>query len=458
MLPTTEVQPSVKIKEEPSSDDAVFVQERVLRKRKFDDKGDLLPAQRVVKTETSDHSSSPVVASYRCDIEPQESIDLGNHSPIILTPRKHRGLELSTGCEEQSDGAATALQTISETALVVADTCLTPTLSSALIPVHIDRRVPVETAPEEPRDKPLRKGLSRGIAVLAEDGITYRKTTQGSPLVLKAVRTVAKGRLDVLLNSPVSEEPSNVNRSTPRGRQTPVTPRSDIGLPKPRELPFDQNSRALVSRTETPTGQSSRPPLTDTTNTVQNGAQSVQNKKPRRLLRNKPLSDLRLDDFKINPSVNDGHDFAFSEVVRNKDDRACLPGCVDMHCCGKHFRALALSQRPNPPLTPAQRQEEQQLLEDYLGDYAYRLASMSKGERAEIWIEAKTRELANKYGKHRHRFSRMRSPPGFWNADFPSTQELDADRAEAEKRERQLVQDRYREAMRSGGRWLFRDE
>jgi hypothetical protein len=83
---------------------------------------------------------------------------------------------------------------------------------------------------------------------------------------------------------------------------------------------------------------------------------------------------------------------------------------------------------------------------------------MSKEERAEIWVEAKTRELANKYGKHRHRFSRMRSPPGFWNADFPSTQELDADRAEAGKRENELIQDRYREAMRSGGRWLFRDE
>jgi len=52
----------------------------------------------------------------------------------------------------------------------------------------------------------------------------------------------------------------------------------------------------------------------------------------------------------------------------------------------------------------------------------------------------------------------MRSPPGFWNADFPSTQEMEAEREEAAKREKQTVQDRYREAMRPGGRWLFRDE
>ncbi|ODA80697.1 hypothetical protein RJ55_03656 [Drechmeria coniospora] len=161
---------------------------------------------------------------------------------------------------------------------------------------------------------------------------------------------------------------------------------------------------------------------------------------------------------RINPMVNDGYDFAYSEVVRNKDDRACLPGCKDMHCCGRQFRALAMSQRPNPPLTSAQRIEERKLLEEYLGDSAFRLAMMNKDEREELWVEAKAQELANKYGKHKHRFSRMQSPPGFWDADFPSTQELEAERAEASKRERQAISERRREAMRPGGRWLFKDE
>jgi hypothetical protein len=98
------------------------------------------------------------------------------------------------------------------------------------------------------------------------------------------------------------------------------------------------------------------------------------------------------------------------------------------------------------------------LLEDYLGDQAYRLGTMNRLEREEVWLEAKTRELANKHGRHRHRFSRRQSPPGFWNADFPSTQEMQMDREEADKREKRLVEERWREAMRNDGRWMFRDE
>ncbi|PHH88013.1 hypothetical protein CDD83_8119 [Cordyceps sp. RAO-2017] len=175
-------------------------------------------------------------------------------------------------------------------------------------------------------------------------------------------------------------------------------------------------------------------------------------------MRGRPLSELQLDDFKINPVANDGHDFAFAEVVRDKGERACLPGCTDPHCCGKQFKGLAAAERPDAPLTPAQRLEEQRLLEWYLGDDAYRLAGMGRDERAELWVEARAQELANKYGRHRHRFSRMQSPPGFWNADFPSTQELRADREEAARRERKAVAERYREASRAGGRWIFRDE
>jgi hypothetical protein len=170
------------------------------------------------------------------------------------------------------------------------------------------------------------------------------------------------------------------------------------------------------------------------------------------------LSELKLDDFKINPQANEGVNYAFSDVVRDKGERAALPGCTDPHCCGEEFRALAISQRPNPPLTSEQRRQEQRLLEEYLGDHAYQLTAMTRQERTNVWIDAKTHELANKYGKHRHRYSRMRSPPGFWNADFPSTQEIEDEKLEAAKRERRTVEERRREAMRPGGRWVFRDE
>ncbi|KAL3963279.1 hypothetical protein ACCO45_000283 [Purpureocillium lilacinum] len=233
--------------------------------------------------------------------------------------------------------------------------------------------------------------------------------------------------VNVRLASPSAAEDAIISRSAKKRRGL-LSSDERLPIPQRRELPFDK-----VSSTE---------------EAVYIGIFST---------RQTP-SELRLDDFKINPLANDGHDFAYTEVVRDRDDRACLPGCTDMHCCGKQFRALALSQRPDPPLTPAQRVEEQKLLEEYLGDYAYRLATMNREERDELWVEAKTQELANKYGKHRHRFSRMQSPPGFWNADFPSTQELEADKAEAAKREKQAIMERYREAMRPGGRWMFKDE
>ena len=83
---------------------------------------------------------------------------------------------------------------------------------------------------------------------------------------------------------------------------------------------------------------------------------------------------------------------------------------------------------------------------------------LSRAEKDEIWVEAKAWELAKKHGKHRHRYGRMQSPPGFWRTDFPDTQEIAEERREVETREKQQVRERYREAMRPGGRWIFRDE
>jgi hypothetical protein len=41
---------------------------------------------------------------------------------------------------------------------------------------------------------------------------------------------------------------------------------------------------------------------------------------------------------------------------------------------------------------------------------------------------------------------------------MPTTQEVEEDRKAARKMERHKVEEMYREAMRPGGRWTFRDE
>ncbi|KAL5118829.1 hypothetical protein ACEQ8H_003332 [Pleosporales sp. CAS-2024a] len=171
-------------------------------------------------------------------------------------------------------------------------------------------------------------------------------------------------------------------------------------------------------------------------------------------LRQKHLSELSLQDFKPNPALNQGYTYAFSETVRARGDRACLPGCTNPSCCGSTFRAFAEAQAPLPA------SQEQALLEDYLGD-AYDVMSVSQmatEERAELVLQARTRKLAKEAGKHREAFERRRTPPGFWRMDFPTTQEEVEDREAAEVMARRSVKERWLEAMRKGGRWVFRDE
>lgn len=190
-------------------------------------------------------------------------------------------------------------------------------------------------------------------------------------------------------------------------------------------------------------------------------------------LRARPLHRLGPDDFKINPNNNQGLDYAFTEVVRNHDQRKCLPGCTRPSCCGSAFRKLVeIGGFPNPRTSglwssspsddkdqDTQDQADARLLKEYLGaDHERRLKGMSEADKKEALLSAKTRAFADQHGRHRQAFERRATPPGFWRTDMPSTQEVEMDREEARVLERKRVEDMHREAMREGGRWRFRDE
>ncbi|KAI9762723.1 MAG: hypothetical protein M1835_007989 [Candelina submexicana] len=179
--------------------------------------------------------------------------------------------------------------------------------------------------------------------------------------------------------------------------------------------------------------------------------------------RARPLRRLGLEHFKINPEYNQGLDYAFVETVRNREQRQCLPGCTRPECCGDKFRKLVKIGGAPTPQRPgiwdsSQVDEDQRLLEQYLGDDRGRLEAMNDEEKDELLMQAKTKQFADKHGKHRHAYERRTTPPGFWRTDMPTTQETGEDREKAKEMERQKVEERYREAMRPGGRWLFRDE
>lgn len=174
--------------------------------------------------------------------------------------------------------------------------------------------------------------------------------------------------------------------------------------------------------------------------------------------RARPLHCLSLQNFKLNPAHST---YAYHDTVRKHDEKKLLSGCTDRHCprC-KDLRKYVMSSGYKTAQKPGESQDDAdtRLMQDFLGDNHRQLKSMSKKEKSDLLVEAKVREFANRFGCHRQAFSRPRDAPGTWEVDFPTTQQDAEDRAEAEVMEREKVQERYWEAMREGGKWIFADE
>ena len=175
-------------------------------------------------------------------------------------------------------------------------------------------------------------------------------------------------------------------------------------------------------------------------------------------LRARPIQRLGLQDFKLNPTYSD---YAYHETVRKHDEKKALSGCTDRHCprC-KGLRKHVIDSGYKTAQKPGESEDnaDWRLMRDYLGDNHRQLKSMSTKEKSDLLIEAKVKEFANRYGCHRQAFPRAREAPGLWAVDFPSTQEEAENRAQADVMEREMVEERYWEATRRGGKWIFADE
>ncbi|KAJ9641876.1 hypothetical protein H2199_005089 [Coniosporium tulheliwenetii] len=189
------------------------------------------------------------------------------------------------------------------------------------------------------------------------------------------------------------------------------------------------------------------------------------NRRDAERLRNRPLEQLNLSDFKINPRYNQGEAFLFVDAVRGRDARRCLPGCTRPECCGGVFRAMAEAGGGADLArglwdSSQDEDDDERLLRYLMGDLYDRqtVAEMSAEEKQELLVQARTRLLADRHGKHRHAFERSKTPPGYWRTDMPTTQEIEEDRQKAKQYERERVEMMYAEALRGGGAWTFRDE
>ena len=82
------------------------------------------------------------------------------------------------------------------------------------------------------------------------------------------------------------------------------------------------------------------------------------------------------------------------------------------------------------PPDGSDKANEEKLMREYLGGDAGRLGQRQEEEKVELLVKAKTKQVANHFGKHRQTYTRAYETAGYWNKDFPSTQENERDRME----------------------------
>ncbi|KAI0152916.1 SAE2-domain-containing protein [Xylariaceae sp. FL1272] len=413
----------IHIKPEPSSDGPLVVSERCIRKRRNDteNNAEMPPSMRLKLEDRSERQSIDEYFRFH----PHESVDFDSEERIVRTPKKHSRFYDSNNLHAREIDTSGVRKSVTELRDGDSDehddgqyqnhirSGNSPVLSSSRHGGHI-------TGSEELDDhiRRKRRKLSQGISRLAQEN------NGGINLTPKSrTKNLGSGKLGRLLSRPEGTMGGEADTAPLRTG----TPKSDV-----QDLAREPGRSSVKSRS-TAVKRPEKPKAAP--------------------LRQTPMAQLRRDDFKINPDANEGYNYAFIDVVRNKAERACLSGCVKENCCGAKYRKLAEASRPS-----AGPHEFQSLLEEYLGDDCHRLATMPNDERERLWVKAKTRELSNASSTHRERYPRQATPPGFWRSDFPSTQEGEEYNEAAKGLERDIVEERYREAMRPGGTWIFRDE
>lgn len=471
----------ITIKVEQSSEGPVFVSAKDVRKRKHGIEGPEDDSARLIKSELSS-SSDTRRAVESTKLLSTDSVDF-EEEVHIPTPRKRRALAregadgLNTGSNASRQATAISLKLESPSILARpkepsndASSSGAPSEGSpALFGITAPLTRPAGAVPMGKSSGSVLQisSLSHGVMDLAEDGEAYMDSPH-TPSI--------KGRLDALLNKrKFSTTLTPISRASPHQvRNQDSTSFGNDGssaeIPTSGPSPLADESRmqgtATRKRTGDKSGSFSTNPPSVTRGRGPKRPSILRDDLPRgrsvtrdeTRLRDRSIARLRPEDFKPNPKYNDGLTYVYDEVVRGKEARAALSGCTDLKCCGKTFRSFAEAEKKALGSLVSSRSEDIGLMERYLGDQAWTLGTMTREEKEETWLLAKTWELANKFGKHRHRYSRMPTPPGFWNVNFPSTQEREEERKQAEEIRQALVQERYREAMRSGGSWLFRDE
>jgi hypothetical protein len=467
------------IKAEPLSDTPVVLSSRSVKKRKARNDTGSNASVPYTKVKVEIVTSSPIGLAGFQSLFPQESMDLDEIGEKMNTPKKRRRAMQNAQFEKNTiayNKLPAELDQVGRLQQIQSNTQPNGN-PSAMQPASPNKQILPRTSGKEREAKQRRIGERvHGAVIFGEDGENDVASTIGSDIEIQSENICKlpanaaefQRRLSGLLEEPSPEKevltplrPTSFSAATAqlRARATLTSIYERATPSNRRQIGAGTRPNTFAISKDSP--QSDYKPSTDKKRTGRTpkdiGALEADDP-DQEPLRARPVRHLGLEHFKVNPHFNHGSDYAFADVVRGRELRKCLPGCTKPECCGDKFRKFVEFARVHEQHTLSQEEQDARLLEDYLGENRSRLRNMTEGEREELLIQARTRELANKASKHRHAYERRRSPPGFWRSDFPNTQELQSDRQEAANRERELVQQRYEEAMRPGGRWLFRDE
>lgn len=135
--------------------------------------------------------------------------------------------------------------------------------------------------------------------------------------------------------------------------------------------------------------------------------------------------DWILEDFKVNPAMNDNVPYAYHVVVRGAK-RRCIHGttCQD---CDNFYRSM--------------------------GD----IKTANVGPKWNDNNDALPFEVVKMVSRHRDLWDKVDSPPGFGQFDFPSTQERIKNKEEARVMKKRMAYERLYSALHDK-RWLFKNE
>ncbi|KAK0438793.1 DNA repair protein endonuclease SAE2/CtIP C-terminus-domain-containing protein, partial [Armillaria borealis] len=134
------------------------------------------------------------------------------------------------------------------------------------------------------------------------------------------------------------------------------------------------------------------------------------------------------ETFAIDPKHNDGLDFQFDAVVRNKDERRKLHA-GDCECCRDYYEGVGpLPKRLQQPLWRSPKKN----------------ATPSPARRKKG------------ISRHRYNWAQGGTPPGYWDIGFPNTQETKSINERAKEMHEKKKREIEAEAMRGDGRYVRR--